>query len=160
MSLCPLAALLAIRDRVARLAAKELSEARRRLAAAQAEERRLANKLADYRARKEAEKDRRWGRFLGSKTTLEGLDNFKEGLAALDRREADLEMELEEAAQAVRKALTEEENAQQELLARTKAREKLERHREIWLAAEALERERLEALEMEEFTRPATGPAD
>jgi hypothetical protein len=156
----PLDTLITVRDRAVQLAAKELRAAKDRLAEAKAIERRAAEALARWRERMEAETERRWASLLGARTTKSGLEAFREGLASLRQREADLAEELERAARAAMECLSEEERASLELSARTKAREKLERHRNVWLEAEALEQERLEGLEMEEFTRPSIEATD
>ena len=156
----PLGAMMTVRIRRVEAAVKALSAAEGRLRGALAEKDRLEAELERWRRLMEAEKERRWAALLGSLTTLGGLEDFRSDLAGLGLREAALIAEVEAAEKVAAERRKEVEAARGELSARNRAKEKLERHRETWLAAEAAELDRLEALELEESVRPAPAPED
>jgi hypothetical protein len=147
--------MMSIRARREEAAVKELRAADLRLAEALAFERRALERLEEWRRHIEVESQRRWDALIGAKTSTKGLEEFRAGLAALSAREAELEAELNKAGRDVADRRADVAKAREELLARRRALEKLQRHRETWLAVEAAEVERQEGLEMEEFTRPA-----
>jgi hypothetical protein len=105
-----------------------------------------------------AEAERRWLAILGTKTSVKGLELFREKLAQLDRRELDLTTELETAIREVESRISELDKAKFERLTRSKAREKLEQHRKIWQDEAAKEEQRLEDQEMEDYNRPSMDP--
>jgi hypothetical protein len=152
----PLNLLIVARARREEAAAKELKIAEGRLRVALAEEAKAKDDLDAYRKKVQIETERRWANLLGSETKASGLLDFREGLAELDRRIADFEIKLIEAQKVAQDKRLEAEKARLELIARRKAKEKLESHRQTWLEAEAIEDERLEGLEIEEFSRPAS----
>jgi hypothetical protein len=152
--------MIEVRTRREEAAAKEVRAAETRYQEALAAERKAREDLEKYQAFKVAEIDRLWQALLGRETSTKGLDEFKESLAKLDRREADFALKVEEAQAKVKKRLDEVEEARQEFQARRRALEKLQRHKEAYLAVEAAEAERLEGLEMEEFTRLSVGPVE
>ena len=156
----PLDTMLAIRTRRAEAAIKDLAAAERRMREAVEEQAKLEDELARWRRHMEAETARRWASLLGSLTSTLRLEDFRAGLAELDLREAALMGEIEAARQKISERRQEAEAARQELSVLNRAKEKLERHKEAWLALKDAELDRLESLELEEFTRPAPEPAD
>jgi DNA repair exonuclease SbcCD ATPase subunit len=152
--------MVAIRTRRMEAGIKAVSAAEGRLREALDEQRRMEGELESWRRLMAAETERRWAALLGTLTTTEGLEDFRAGLAELGLREAALMGEVEMAKKEVSVKRSEAEAAREELAARSRAKEKLEFHREAWLAAEAAELDRLESLELEEFNRPVPEPAD
>ncbi|MDR1546863.1 MAG: YscO family type III secretion system apparatus protein [Deltaproteobacteria bacterium] len=159
MSAYPLAALLSLRALRLEAADKAVQAAERAAAAAAAEEERRALELARWRLFRQEETERRWAALLGIGQTLGQLDDFRAGLGELSRQELALAEALEEAAQRTAARRAELAAARQARLALNQAKEKLERHRELWADEEAKEQQRLESLEMEEFARPSLVPS-
>ncbi|MDR2366678.1 MAG: type III secretion protein [Deltaproteobacteria bacterium] len=154
MSPYPLAALISIRELREEGAKKALVAAEERLKEALAQEEKAQNALEKWRQYVIDETERRWGSLLGTKTDTQGLLGFRGGLNDLGLREAEFEARVLEAQKVTQDKREDARKAREELSARRRAKEKLESHREVWQAEEAKETERLEGLELEEYTRP------
>jgi chromosome segregation ATPase len=128
------------------------------LAASLAEVERRQKVLEAWKVFVKAEVERRWQGFIGTQTSVKGIERFREQLAQLDRRELELALEVEKAQKEVETRRSDLAKAKAERLARAKAREKLEQHRNIWQAEVAKEEERLEDQELEDYNRPTTDP--
>jgi hypothetical protein len=141
-----------VRTRREETAVKDLRVSRERLNEAQREEERAREALVKYQKFVETETERRWKALLGSNTTSRGLEEFWKGLSDLKYRETEFEAKIFEAVKVVQDRQNDVENCKVELQNRRKAREKLELHQKAWQAQQNAELERLENLEMEEFT--------
>jgi hypothetical protein len=112
------------------------------------------DELNHYREFRQAETERRWKSLLGENLSIDELHEFRAGLSHLAQRELNLEVELEQKEKIVMDKTALFNTAKAEFLACLKARDKLERHRELYLTELNKEKLRLEDLEMEEF-RPS-----
>lgn len=159
MAKYPLQALLSVRWFREDAAKNAVRAAERKALAAREAVETCRAELAEYRIWRVEETERRYDAIMGVDMSLDDIDAFKAGLAAL----ADGELTRETAAAAA------EKEAAACSLAVSKAREavaearreaaKIEAHRDIWREEAKKEAERLEDLEMEEFHTPA-GEAD
>jgi type III secretion protein O len=144
--------LLSIRKMREDRAAGELTAARR--AVHDAEETLEARKkeLADFEKTKDERRDRIYDAIMGHPVTREQIDLANEGVARIDQEEAlrtdnmhradaDLK-EREKAADAARAVFAEA----------TRNRMKIDEHKAVWNAAEALDAERRAEGELEDFT--------
>jgi type III secretion protein O len=155
-----LRALLSLRALRVEAADKAVKFAEQALGEALAEAERRETILERWRIVMAEETERRWAALLGTKKTLEQLDDFRAGLGELVRREMALAQDAADAREIVEKRRTELTEAKEARLACLRAKVKMERHRDLWLAEELKEEERLEGLELEEFTRPSATPAE
>lgn len=160
MSVYPLAPLARVRQLREDAASSECSARERALIAARQETVERQRAFDEYLVWRKEEEERRYLEILGQEMSLKELDEFKAGLAALRDKDA----VLLEAVTLARKAEEEAEKARDaaaEALKRArKDKEKISAHKDIWQAQEAKEKERLEDLEMEEFSgkkRPSGG---
>jgi type III secretion protein O len=158
-SVYPLQSLISLRHFREQAAEREVREAETQRRLAVAERDRKGLELEDYRLYRQKETERRWSELLGRTKSLADLDDFRAGLADLAQRELDLEMELEQEEKKVAEKTELLAQAKAALLACVKARDKLESHKDLYLAEANKESQRLEDLEMEEF-RPLMGPAE
>jgi type III secretion protein O len=147
----PLEGLLSVRVFREDAAAETLGEAELRLAEAGRETETRRQELAAYRLWREAEVQRRYQAIMGQILSQSDLYEFNSGLAWLDTQEQARAESVVEAEKLEQKAKESLEKARTELREAAKAREKISRHREIWLEGAAREAERLEDLELEEF---------
>ncbi|MDR2385995.1 MAG: type III secretion protein [Deltaproteobacteria bacterium] len=154
MSAYPLAALISIRELREEGAKKALLAAEEALKQALAQEERAQKALDKWRQYVIEETERRWSGLLGRPTDSQGLTGFREGLSDLALREADFVEKVLQAQKVTQEKRDQLVAAREELVARRRAKEKLESHRELWLAEAAKESERQEGLELEEYSRP------
>ncbi len=103
------------------------------------------------------EEDSRYQRIMGKEMTLDEVDEFKAGLLAIRARESLYLENILKARQAKDLAKQAVTKAKQGLLTAQKGTLKIEAHREKWLEVVALEAERAEELEMEDFTPRKNG---
>ncbi len=132
-------------------AAKDASAKRARLEAAQALVERAKKELDDFRVWRVTEKDRLYDQVLRKVIRRSGLDQLKEMLAALDEKEALYMQRIQSAGRAVDDAKVAYDESRAAWRDARANLEKLEEHKSSWLKEEAIEAERHEDLEMEEF---------
>jgi type III secretion protein O len=147
----PLSGLLRIRDfrvdaaaKAVRTAEAALHEAQAMLAAAQA-------KLTAYRAWRIEETEHRYQSIMAQTLTLDELDDFKAGLAALADQELQKEAAVRDAQNTVTACCENLVTARTTWRSADHEREKILHHREEWQKGDAKESARQEDLEMEEF---------
>lgn len=109
-------------------------------------------RLAEYQAWWPQEVDRRYESIMGTEKTLEQLDEFKAGLAALSDGELKFHEAVFEAENEMKQCVTRVEKAREVVAEARKEAAKIEAHREIWNEEAKKEAERVEDLEMEEFS--------
>ena len=154
----PLEALLGIRERRSEERRRDLSLAQSRLSQARSALDEALRQCAEYRDYMNREISSRSDRLIGQTLGREALEEFKRSLEALKFRLADLELAAERARSEAKEAERAERKAQEALRQAVREAEKIKAHRKIWQAAQRLEQERAEDLEMEDFSvrrRPA-----
>jgi type III secretion protein O len=109
---------------------------------------------------REEEEERRYRAALFTHMSPKALDAFKAGLAALREKEAALREELERREKTAEDAQESRDLAHTRLLRLRRDTEKINAHRQTWSAGEAREAQRLEDLEMEEFSGKKRGGED
>ena len=131
-------------------AALVVARTEERAAAKTLEERK--EELAEYERTKEERRDRVYDKVMGKPVPREELDLVQEGIAKIDREGA-------ERADAVVRADEERKRkeeavhvAQGALNLAIKNRMKIEEHRSAWIEEDRKEQERLEDIELEDFT--------
>jgi type III secretion protein O len=152
LTVYPLAPLARVRKLREDAAGVEYAKAERALLEAREKVKNCELALADYARWRQEEEERRYQARLFTEMSLNDLDAFKADLLALRDRENSLAEELVQAEKAAEDALQVREQAHQGLLRARRESEKIEVHRNIWLAEEAKEAERREDVEMEEFS--------
>lgn len=151
MAVYPLQPLLSVRHYRETAAQNALLAAERTLIEAEAQVSRCRQELERYRAWRMEEEERRYDALMGEVTDIEGLERFRNALAAL--RNGDLTREQAIAA-AEKHVLTCRKAVQTARDAVARARRevsKIAAHKDIWMDAERREAARLEDIEMEEF---------
>lgn len=151
MAKYPLQPLLHVRKFREKAAEHGVRVAEAALAEAEKEKQRRQRTLINYREWRQQEEDRRYAAIMGQNLSLEDLDKFKAGFAAL----ALTELEHEEA------ALAAEEHCQQAVTALHDARihfsearkntAKITAHRDIWQEESLKETEKADENELEDF---------
>jgi hypothetical protein len=121
------------------------------LAAAQ-EARERQKALDEHLVWRKQEEDRRYQAILQRNLDLHELESFKEGIAALRNRDGFLREEAEKAREAEQAAASARDNAASALKQARKEKQKISAHRDIWQTGQKQEMQRLEDLEMEEFS--------
>ncbi len=154
----PLEALLGIRERRADDRRRDLALRQAALAQARAALDEAVRQCEEYRKYMDAEISARSDRLIGQTLGKEALEEFKRGLESLKFKLADLELAAERARGDLRKAADEEKQARACLREAVLETEKIKAHRKIWQAAQRLEQERAEDLELEDFS-PRKPPA-
>ncbi len=154
----PLEALLGIRERRADDRRRDLSLAQSRLSQARSALDEALRQCAEYRDYMNREISSRSDRLIGQTLGREALEEFKRSLEALKFRLADLELAAERARSEAKEAERAERKAQEALRQAVLEAEKIKAHRKIWQAAQRLEQERAEDLELEDFS-PRKPPA-
>ena len=130
----------------------ELTAAKQALAAAEEVLAARKRDLAEYEATKEERRDRIYATVIGRAVSREQLDLATEGVARIDEEgalKAD-NVAHAEAERKTREAATDAARANLNLA--TKNRMKIDEHRAVWLAAEALRQEARAEGELEDFT--------
>ena len=133
-------------------ASGELLAAKRDLAVAEEALAARQRDLADYEATKEDRRDRIYAAIMGHAVSRDQLDLANEGVARIDEEGA-LKADNVKRAEAERRKREEAaEAARQNLNLATKNRMKIDEHRSVWLAEEALAQEARAEGELEDFT--------
>ena len=133
-------------------ASGELLAAKRDLAVAEEALAARQHDLADYEATKEDRRDRIYAAIMGHAVSRDQLDLANEGVARIDEEGA-LKADNVKRAEAERRKREEAaEAARQNLNLATKNRMKIDEHRSVWLAEEALAQEARAEGELEDFT--------
>ena len=133
-------------------ASGELLAAKRDLAVAEEALAARQRDLADYEATKEDRRDRIYAAIMGHAVSRDQLDLANEGVARIDE-EGVLKADNVKRAEAERRKREEAaEAARQNLNLATKNRMKIDEHRSVWLAEEALAQEARAEGELEDFT--------
>jgi type III secretion protein O len=133
-------------------AAAEYTAREQALLAAKKETAARQQALEEYIVWRKEEEERRYAAILNRQMDLNDLDTFKAGLAALRDKDNILLEAVALARKAEEEAGTARETAFAALKQARKDKEKLSTHREIWQVEENREVQRLEDLEMEEFS--------
>lgn len=155
MEAYPLQQLLTVREYREQSAVRAVKAAERTLGEAEEAVRRKKMELEAWRAWRRIEEDRRYAAIMGRPTTIEGLDEFKAGLALLAAEEARKGQEAEAAEQHAEDCRGKLKTAAAAAKAARKNTAKLETHRGIWAEEAKKEAEHKEDLELEEF-RPVS----
>ena len=133
-------------------ASGEILAAKRDLAVAEEALAARQHDLADYEATKEDRRDRIYAAIMGHAVSRDQLDLANEGVARIDE-EGVLKADNVKRAEAERRKREEAaEAARQNLNLATKNRMKIDEHRSVWLAEEALAQEARAEGELEDFT--------
>lgn len=156
MAKYPLQALLDVRLFREETAKQAVSLAERKLAEAKQETEKRRNALETYRAWWPTEVDRRYDAIIQGKQgmTLDELDTFRSGLAALANEELNYHAACLEAEKIEKQRQSDLAKAKTAVIQARRDAAKIETHRSIWLEQEKKEAERLEDLELEEFHAP------
>lgn len=152
MTQYPLRPLLRVRNLREDKAVRALEAARRGLVRAQnaLEEKKNAHrKFMDWLAQEE---DRRYREIMETMMDIDEVDDFKQGLLMLRAREAGFLEDILKAENQVQKAGQVLVQAKADLVAAQKGTMKVEVHRDQWLQGAQKEAERLEELELEDFS--------
>ena len=148
----PLTALLASRRFREDAAARETRLAREAEELARAAAAKAGEELRRYREWRPGEEARLFERLRGKIVPRSELDRHHGDVQTLRQTEIEKESASLLAEKAVEKAAAELERAREFQIAAIRNREKLDMHREIWLAAEKKRLEAAEEAEMEDFT--------
>ena len=131
-------------------AALVVARTEERAAAKTLEERR--EELAEYERTKEERRDRVYDAVMGRPCSMDDLDKAREGVARIDE-EGVLKADNVVRAEGVRHEKEEASAAAQSALnLAIKNRMKIEEHRSAWIEEDRKEQERLEDIELEDFT--------
>ena len=149
----PLAPLLRVRELREAEAAKIKKAMETALSMAVEIELKKETELLSFRKYRNEETERRYAQIIGKNLSQGELDSFRSGLALLAQRELSLEEELQELREKTKKARLGLQKAEENLRAALKSKEKLIRHRELFLTAEKALEIGKEELELEEFQR-------
>ena len=152
MTVYPLAPLSRVRQLREESAATEYAAREKIVLAARQETQARRKTLKEYVAWREEEEDRRYREILGQELSRKEMDAFKAGVANLQEKENVLTEAVEEALKAEEEAARYRDESAQILKLCRKDTRKIDEHWEIWRVGEARELDRLENLEMEEFT--------
>jgi hypothetical protein len=115
--------------------------------------------LEEYVKWRQEEEERRYRAIMNTEMEMKEMDDFKAGLNALRNRDTVLAEEVAAARKAEEDALAARELARENLRRARKDTEKISEHKKIWLVEESREAERLEELEMEEFSKKKSDEA-
>ncbi|MEG2140848.1 MAG: YscO family type III secretion system apparatus protein [Bilophila sp.] len=156
MARYPLEPLLRVRTFREKAAEQGVRTSEAVLAEAEKEKKRRQRALAEYHEWRTLEEDRRYASIMGQNLSLEELENFKAGFAAL----ALTELEHEEAALAAeeqrQKAVTSVHEARAKFAAARKDTAKIAAHRDIWQEEQQKEAEKTAETELEDFRVPTS----
>ncbi len=154
----PLQPLLKVRSFREDNAQAEVTTAEGRVREAEAVVAERQAELERYREWRPQEVERRYASIMGQNMSLEDLDKFKAGLAALAEGEYAREAAVQEAEKVVEERRDDLRLAREALLVARKDKMKIDAHKDIWSEAEAKEAERAADLELEDFSpRPVLG---
>lgn len=133
-------------------ASGELVAAKRDLALAEEALAARRRDLADYEATKEDRRDRIYAAIMGHAVSRDQLDLANEGVARIDEEGVLKADNVKRAEAECRKREDVAEAVRQNLNLATKNRMKIDEHRSVWLAEEALAQEARAEGELEDFT--------
>lgn len=134
-------------------ASSKLRGAEYRLEEAVENEKKLQQALVEYRQWRLEEEDRRYRGIVGLDMNRAEMEDFRADLGLLKVREAEYEKEIIEAGRLITVREKEVEEARKAYMATLQETRKIETHRELWLEDWKKEQNRLEDIEMEEFTK-------
>ena len=147
----PLAMLINLRERRYQGALADEKHKKQLLQLAAQELESKKQELSDYLAYREEEIERRYQEILDSVKTQEEIAAFNSGLGLLYEKESVLKAEIAELNQKMQAARRALDKAREQVVVAHKAVQKLESHREIWLAEQRRLLEYKADLEMEDF---------
>lgn len=156
MTAYPLFPLLRLRNLREDRAIHGLEVAKRRLVRARKNVQAARDAHKDFLTWLEQEEERRYQKVMETLMTLDDVDAFKQGLLGIRGREARYLDEILKAEHKVKGCEKDLVQAKADLLSAQKGTMKINVHRDRWEDAAKKEAERIEELEMEDFT--GTGP--
>lgn len=148
----PLAMLIGVCKLREDAAASAMRAAERRVEEEEENGRRLRKELEDYIAWRIEEENRRYREIIGTETDREEMEKFRAGLSLLKEKDVEYEgriIESDRRLVELREKLTEAKKA---YLAAVQETTKIDAHREMWMEDWTREQNRIEDVEMEEFT--------
>lgn len=133
-------------------ASGELTAARHAREAAEATLEKRRQDLVRYEETKDARRDRIYDAIIGHSVSRDQIDLANEGVARIDEEGVLKADNVKRAEADVKTSLDKEHEARQMLNLAIKERMKIDEHRSVWLADEALEQEMRAEGELEDFT--------
>ncbi len=147
----PLQALLSVRHFREESAERQMRGAELRLRASEEERDRKKQEFLLYQKWHQKEIDRRYDDIMEKELSMDALDKFHAGLAALDMQELEKQQEVDASEKNVLACRQLLDKAKEQLKTAQKNTAKIQTHKDIWSEEAKKEMERAEDLELEEF---------
>lgn len=147
-----LQSLLRIRTMREERAAAELTTARREVSMAQDRLDRRTRDLAEYEAAKDERRERIFEAVMGRTVSMDDLDRAREGVSRIDEEGILKADNVVQAKAELQKCRDNAESFRRAFVSASKNRMKIAEHKAVWEAAEAVEADRRQESELEDFT--------